>query len=130
MHESVGSFLGVILEGNFLGHILGSFWGFIFGVILGLRCCVAKILSRNLIVFARNRCVIQMAGRLLQMVGVATPNGRVATPIGEAATPNSLTLSAVRSTSCLVLFIRAMACNVHVYSAGNWRHSKTHFVGP
>ena len=33
-----------------MGSFLGSFWG--------VRCCVAKVLSRNLIVFARNRCAL------------------------------------------------------------------------
>ena len=31
-----------------MGSFLVSFWG--------VRCCVARVLSRNLIVFARNRC--------------------------------------------------------------------------
>ena len=38
----------VIFEVIFLGSFRGSFWG--------VRCCVAKVLSRNLILFTRNRC--------------------------------------------------------------------------
>ena len=41
-------FLGAIFYDDFLVSFLGSF--------LGVRCCVAKVLSRNVIVFARNRC--------------------------------------------------------------------------
>ena len=52
MHESGGIFL----KGHFGGSFLGHFLGHILGSFLGVRCCVAKVLSRNLIVFARNRC--------------------------------------------------------------------------
>ena len=50
MHESEGVFLGVILTGNFLGSFLGA----LLGSLWKMRCYVAKILSRNLIVFTPN----------------------------------------------------------------------------
>ena len=44
------------MEGNFLGNFLGPVWGSFFWSFWrsywGVRCCVAKVLSRNLIVFA------------------------------------------------------------------------------
>ena len=61
VHESEGIFLKGHFGGSFFGsffwvlfggHFFGSFWGSFWGV----RCYFAKVLSRNLIVFARNRC--------------------------------------------------------------------------
>ena len=52
-----GSFCRVIFW-VFLGVIFGDhFWGSFLGSFLGVMCCVAKVLSRNLIVFAWNTCV-------------------------------------------------------------------------
>ena len=40
--------------GNFSGHFGCHFWELFLRIILGVLCCVAKVFSRNLIVFARN----------------------------------------------------------------------------